>query len=125
MTNIDLSAAAKAARSVPIVDWLAEPIRLTEDEAHDILTAALPYILDQIPEYITPTAPKPGTRWEYGIMRPASMPDMSGRPQWTQIVGATFASKEMSENARRRVPSIRGVSAVICRRLVSDWEEVK
>lgn len=48
MTDIDLTAAIKAARSVPIVDWLAEPIRLTKDEAHDILTEALPHILAQV-----------------------------------------------------------------------------
>ena len=74
-------------------------------------------------DYIPQTDPKPGTWWEYGIMRPATMPSMSGKPQWTQIVGATFPTLGQAEQARRRVPSLRGVPATICRRLVSDWEE--
>ena len=55
MTDIDLTSAVKAARSVPIVDWLAEPIRLTEDEAHDILTAAIPHILAQVEARVKPS----------------------------------------------------------------------
>lgn len=36
--------AIKAAMSVEIVDWLAEPLHLTEDEARGILIAAAPII---------------------------------------------------------------------------------
>ena len=127
--DIDLSAAVEAADGALRADSnAADNDSLDESwnrEAEIAVEAALPHILAQVPVYIPPTEPKPGTRWEYGIMRPASMPDMSGRPRWTLIVGATFASKEQAENARRRVPSLRGVPAVICRRLVSDWEETK
>lgn len=55
MTDIDLTAAIKAARSVPIVDWLAEPIRLTKDEARDIMTEALPHILAQVDARVKPS----------------------------------------------------------------------
>ena len=43
MTDIP-EEAIKAARSVEIVDWLAEPLHLTEDEARDVLIAAAPTI---------------------------------------------------------------------------------
>lgn len=65
------------------------------------------------------------TWWEYAIMHPASMPDMSGKARWTQIVGATFRSRDQAERARRQVPSLRGVPTTICRRRVSAWEEAR
>lgn len=63
----------------------------------------------------------PRVYWEYGVMRPALMPDMSGRSQWIQIVGSTFRTREKAEAARRRIPELRQDPTVICRRLVSDW----
>lgn len=64
-------------------------------------------------------------RLEYAIARPASMPDMSGRERWTLIVSTTFPSLEAAENARRRVPALRGCPAVIVARIApgSDWDE--
>ena len=60
---------------------------------------------------------------EYGIMRPASMPDMSGRERYTQIVGATFPTEEQAHMAARRLPTLRGVPATICRRVApGEWE---
>lgn len=41
-------AAIKAATSVKIVDWLAEPLHLAEDEARDVLEAAIPEIRRQL-----------------------------------------------------------------------------
>lgn len=64
-------------------------------------------------------------RREYAIARPASMPDMSGKPTYTLIVGATFPTWERADSARQRVPSLRGVPALIVSRIApgSDWEE--
>lgn len=62
---------------------------------------------------------------EYAIARPASMPDMSGKERFTLIVGSTFPTREQAENARRRVPALRGVPTLIVSRIApgSDWEE--
>lgn len=64
-------------------------------------------------------------RREYAIARPASMPDMSGQPRYTLIVGATFPTWEQADNARRRVPALRDRPALIVSRIApaSDWEE--
>lgn len=64
--------------------------------------------------------------YEFGIMRPAPAPDMSGRPTYTQIVSATFRSYEQALAARWRVPSLRGAPALICRRPApGPWEEAE
>lgn len=60
---------------------------------------------------------------EYGILRPASMPDMSGKPQYTQIVSATFATRDAAELALRNVPALRDREAIILRRTApGEWE---
>lgn len=67
------------------------------------------------------TTPEYG--YEFGVMRPASMPDMSGKPTYTQIVGATFRSREQAEQAIRNVPALRDRPALICRRAApGPWE---
>ena len=60
---------------------------------------------------------------EYGIMRAASMPDMSGRDSYTQIVGATFPTEGQARMAARRVPALRDAPTTICRRVApGEWE---
>ena len=65
-------------------------------------------------------------RIEYGVARPASMPEMSGRETWTLIVSATFRSLDDAETAQRNVPALRDREAVIVqRRAPGDWERAR
>ena len=63
---------------------------------------------------------------EYGVVRPASMPDMSGKPTYTQIVAATFRSIEQVKQARKYVPALKGEDALIVqRRAPGEWLPVQ
>lgn len=61
---------------------------------------------------------------EFGIMRPAPAPDMSGRPRFVQIVRATFPTFEQAVDACHRVPALMGKPAIICVRTApGEWTE--
>lgn len=65
--------------------------------------------------------------YEYAIARPASIPDMSGRPRYTPVVNATYPSAERAEEARRRMPRLlSSAPTLIVRRIApgSGWEAV-
>lgn len=117
MSDIDLSEAVEAAK-----EWTDPDIGITvsrygvsiNDAYEGIIRAALPHILAQIPEYIPPTSPKPGTRWEYGIMRDEGTPKPS-----------RAAAEREIERQRKAPRSYRITNQRLVRRLVSDWEDVK
>lgn len=126
MSDIDLTAAIEAgARLLFVMQYrvsnedydkasYASLSDAAKREATNCISAALPYILAQIPEYIPPTAPKPGTRWEYGIMRDEGTPKPS-----------RAAAEREIERQRKAPRSYRITNQRLVRRLVSDWEDVK
>ena len=65
-------------------------------------------------EYIPPTEPKPGTRWEYGFQRDA-----------TTAMGSRERAVREIERQRTRPRGYRITGQKLVRRLVSDWEEVQ
>ena len=117
MTSIDLTAAIKAADYALRADNNAADNDSLDDswgrEAEVAVEAALPRILDQVPEYIPPTEPKPGTRWEYGV----------ARDQVTPMSSRAAAEREI-ERQRKAPRGYRITSQRLVRRLVSDWEDV-
>lgn len=65
-------------------------------------------------EYIPPTEPKPGTRWEYGIQRDA-----------VTAMGSRDRAEREIERQRKGPRGYRITNQRLVRRLVSDWEDVR
>ena len=58
---------------------------------------------------------------EYAVMARSSRPKMDGSTVYLRVVGRTFRLESNARNAANRHPN---PDVVVCKRRVTDWEEV-
>ncbi|MET9329495.1 hypothetical protein [Tsukamurella sp. NPDC003166] len=60
-------------------------------------------------------------RYEYAVMARSARPNMDGSTVYLQVVDRTFRLESNARNAADRHPN---PDVVVCKRRVTEWEEV-